>query len=99
MSIRTPLPRSEFIVFMHTAIMRGSLQCYSVREPCKRKCKARQHRGCAATHSYTASPNTDSSPYKRRVHTTNTLQILIRTSLCSTPPLLPGPPPHGPWTF
>eukprot|EP00964_Phaeocystis_antarctica_P069321 scaffold42099_cov60-Phaeocystis_antarctica.AAC.4 len=24
---------------------------------------------------------------------------LIRASLCSTPPLVPSPPPHGPWTF
>ena len=24
---------------------------------------------------------------------------LIRASLSSTPPSLPGPPPHGPWTF
>ena len=24
---------------------------------------------------------------------------LIRGSLCSTPPSVPGPPPHGPWTF
>ena len=23
---------------------------------------------------------------------------VIRGSLCTTPPLLPGPPPHGPWT-
>ena len=26
------------------------------------------------------------------------LKAVIRASLCSTPPRLTGPPPHGPWT-